>query len=31
MPVFQNVKVVRHPVTGEIDGWIESVVVKEWL
>ena len=31
MPVFQNVKVIRHPVTGDIDGWIESVVVKEWM
>lgn len=24
-PVYQNVKVIRHPVTGGIDGWIESV------
>jgi hypothetical protein len=31
LPVFRNVKVIRHPVTGDIDGWIDSVIVKEWM
>lgn len=25
LPIYQNVKVIRHPVTGEIDGWVESI------